>query len=185
MWPTTTAACTLTCLPIEPIIALPFHPSNTYTIHELQENAEDILHLIQDNANKQIKGAQMDIVSKFHDGGHLGGAGRSIAGCAGGTFDNICAAADILRGRSCGNGAFSLQRLPRLHARPGGAHEEWPGPSDSDRRRCHPPGMLLRTLLRRGRHPRQRRASPSGTPPGTSPTGRAPSPARARWLPWP
>ena len=53
---------------VESTIAMPMHPSNTYTIHELQENAEDILHLIQDNANKQIKGAKMDIVSKFHDG---------------------------------------------------------------------------------------------------------------------
>ena len=96
---------------IESTIAMPMHPSNTYTIHELQENAEDILHLIQDNANKQIKGAQMDIVSKFHDGAIWVEQGE-IAGCAGGTFDNICAAADILRGRSCGNGAFSLSVYP-------------------------------------------------------------------------
>ena len=96
---------------VESTIAMPMHPSNTYTIHELQENAEDILHLIQDNANKQIKGAQMDIVSKFHDGAIWVEQGE-IAGCAGGTFDNICAAADILRGRSCGNGAFSLSVYP-------------------------------------------------------------------------
>ena len=96
---------------VESTIAMPMHPSNTYTIHELQENAEDILHLIQDNANKQIKGAKMDIVSKFHDGAVWVEQGE-IAGCAGGTFDNICAAADILRGRSCGNGAFSLSIYP-------------------------------------------------------------------------
>ena len=96
---------------VESTIAMPMHPSNTYTIHELQENAEDILHLIQDNANKQIKGAKMDIVSKFHDGAIWVEQGE-IAGCAGGTFDNICAAADILRGRSCGNGAFSLSVYP-------------------------------------------------------------------------
>ena len=96
---------------IESTIAMPMHPSNTYTIHELQENAADILHLIQENANKQIKGAKMDIVSKFHDGSVWVEQGE-IAGCAGGTFDNICAAADILRGRSCGNGAFSLSVYP-------------------------------------------------------------------------
>ena len=96
---------------VECTIAMPMHPSNTYTIHELQENAADILHLIQDNANKQIKGAQMDIVSKLRDGAIWVEQGE-IAGCAGGTFDNICAAADILRGRSCGNGAFSLSIYP-------------------------------------------------------------------------
>ena len=90
---------------------MPMHPSNTYTIHELQENAADILHLIQTEANKQIKGAKMDIVSKLRDGAIWVEQGE-IAGCAGGTFDNICAAADILRGRSCGNGAFSLSIYP-------------------------------------------------------------------------
>ena len=96
---------------VECTIAMPMHPSNTYTIHELQENAADILHLVQENANKQIKGAQMDIVSKFHDGAIWVEQGE-IAGCSGGTFDNICAAADILRGRSCGNGAFTLSIYP-------------------------------------------------------------------------
>ncbi|MCI6956253.1 MAG: hydratase [Candidatus Faecousia sp.] len=96
---------------VECTIAMPMHPSNTYTIHELQENAADILHLVQENANKQIKGAQMDIVSKLHDGAIWVEQGE-IAGCAGGTFDSICAAADILRGKSCGNGAFSLSVYP-------------------------------------------------------------------------
>ena len=96
---------------VECTIAMPMHPSNTYTIHELQENAADILHLIQTQANKQIKGANMDIVSKLRDGAIWVEQGE-IAGCAGGTFDNICAAADILRGRSCGNGAFSLSIYP-------------------------------------------------------------------------
>ena len=97
-----TVACT---------IAMPMHPSNIFTIHELQENAADILNMIQTQANKQIRGAQMDIVSKFHDGAIWVEQGE-IAGCSGGTFDNICAAADILRGRSCGNGAFSLSVYP-------------------------------------------------------------------------
>jgi len=96
---------------VECTIAMPMHPSNTYTIHELQENAADILHKVQAAANEQIKGARMDIVSKLRDGAIWVEQGE-IAGCAGGTFDNICAAADILRGKSCGNGAFSLSIYP-------------------------------------------------------------------------
>ena len=96
---------------VECTIAMPMHPSNTYTIHELQENAADILHAVQEQANRQLKGVTMDLVSKYHDGGIWVEQGE-IAGCSGGTFDNICAAADILRGKSCGNGAFSLNVYP-------------------------------------------------------------------------
>ncbi len=96
---------------VECTIAMPMHPSNTYTIHELQENAKDILHAVQEQANKQLKGVTMDLMSKYHDGGIWVEQGE-IAGCSGGTFDNICAAADILRGKSCGNGAFSLNIYP-------------------------------------------------------------------------
>ena len=96
---------------IECTIAMPMHPSYTYTIHELQANAADILHEVQERANKQLKGVQMDLLSKYHDGGIWVEQGE-IAGCSGGTFDNICAAADILRGQSCGNGAFSLNVYP-------------------------------------------------------------------------
>ena len=96
---------------IESTIAMPMHPSNTYTIHELQANAADILHAVQEEANKQIKGAKMNLDSKFHDGAIWVDQGE-IAGCAGGTFDNICAAADILRGKSCGNGVFTLSIYP-------------------------------------------------------------------------
>ena len=96
---------------VESTIAMPMHPSNTYTIHELQANAADILHAVQEEANKQIKGAKMDLDSKFHDGAVWVDQGE-IAGCAGGTFDNICAAADILRGKSCGNGVFTLSIYP-------------------------------------------------------------------------
>ncbi len=92
-------------------IAMPMHPSNTYTIHELLENAEDILHEVETKANKQITGAKMDLMSKWHDGAIWTDQGE-IAGCSGGTFDNICAAADILRGKSCGNGAFTLSVYP-------------------------------------------------------------------------
>ena len=96
---------------VECTIAMPMHPSYTYTIHELQENARDILHLVEQNANQQLKGVRLDLMSKYRDGGIWVQQGE-IAGCSGGTFDNICAAADILRGKSCGNGAFSLNIYP-------------------------------------------------------------------------
>lgn len=96
---------------IECTIAMPMHPSNTYTIHELQENAADILHLVETEANRQIKGAKMDLMSKLKQGVIQVDQGV-IAGCSGGTFDNICAAADILRGRRCGSDAFTLSIYP-------------------------------------------------------------------------
>lgn len=96
---------------VECTIAMPMHPSNIYTIHELQENAADILHHVQEEANKQIKGAKMDLDSKFHDGGIWVQQGE-IAGCSGGTYDGICAAASILRGKNIGNGPFSLNIYP-------------------------------------------------------------------------
>ena len=92
-------------------IAMPMHPSNTFTIHELQDNAADILHQVEEAANKQIKGARMDLMSKLRDGQIWVDQGE-IAGCSGGTYDNICAAADILRGKSIGNGTFSLSIYP-------------------------------------------------------------------------
>ncbi|MBQ6374869.1 MAG: hydratase [Clostridia bacterium] len=96
---------------VECTIAMPMHPSNTFTIHELQQNAADILHAVEDAANQQIRGARMDIVSKLRDGAIWVEQGE-IAGCSGGTLENICAAADILRGGSTGNGAFSLSIYP-------------------------------------------------------------------------
>ena len=96
---------------VECTIAMPMHPSNIYTIHELQENAADILHQVQEKANAQIKGAKMDLDSKFHDGGIWVQQGE-IAGCSGGTYDGICAAASILRGKNIGNGPFSLNIYP-------------------------------------------------------------------------
>ena len=96
---------------IECTIAMPMHPSNIYTIHELQENAADILHLVEENANKQLKKVKMDLSSKLRNGAIWVDQGE-IAGCSGGTYDSICAAADILKGKSCGNGVFSLSVYP-------------------------------------------------------------------------
>lgn len=98
---------------IECTIAMPMHPSYTYSIHELQQNAADILHEIETRANEQIaKTARMDLMSKLHDDGNIYVDQGLVAGCSGGTFDNVVAAADILRGRSTGNGAFTMSVYP-------------------------------------------------------------------------
>ena len=96
---------------IECTIAMPMHPSNTYTIRELLENAEDILHETEVNVNSQIVGAKIDLVSKLKGKDIYVDQGE-IAGCAGGTIDGIMAAADILKGKSCGNGTFTLSVYP-------------------------------------------------------------------------
>ena len=96
---------------IECSIAMPMHPSNVFTIRELLGNAEDILHETEVTMNEQIKGAKFDLCSKLR-GKDIYVEQGEIAGCAGGTFDGIMAAADILRGRSCGNGAFTLSIYP-------------------------------------------------------------------------
>ena len=95
------------------MIALPFHPSNTYTIREFLANAPEILAKTEKTAVEQlgIPEGRLDLQSKFYDGKMHIDQGV-IAGCAGGTFDNLTAAADILRGNSTGNGAFSLSVYP-------------------------------------------------------------------------
>ena len=98
---------------VESVIAMPMHPSYTYTVHELQENAGDILREIEKNANEQIaKTARMDLMSKLHGDGQIYVDQGLVAGCSGGTFDNLTACADILRGRSVGNGAFTMSVYP-------------------------------------------------------------------------
>ena len=96
---------------VECTIALPMRPSYTYTIKELKANARDILHACEVEANKQITGATLDLTSKVHDGAVWVDQGL-VAGCSGGTFDNVCAVADILRGQSCGNGTFKMSVYP-------------------------------------------------------------------------
>lgn len=98
---------------VESTIAMPMHPSYTYTIHELAANAKDILHEIETRANEQIaKTAHMDLMSKLHDDGQIYVDQGLVAGCSGGTFDNLVAVADILKGRSTGNGAFTMSVYP-------------------------------------------------------------------------
>ena len=98
---------------VRPMIALPFHPSNAYTIEELNANLEDILHEVELRAAEVGGGrASLSLLDKIRPDGRLQVQQGVIGGCAGGTFDNICAAADILRGQSCGNGAFTLSIYP-------------------------------------------------------------------------
>ncbi len=97
---------------IRPMIAMPFHPSNTYTIEELNENLMDILDLCEKRAEVSFDGkVKLDLKSKVRDGRLYVDQGI-IAGCAGGGFENICDAADILRGASIGSDEFTLSVYP-------------------------------------------------------------------------
>ena len=97
---------------IKPMIAMPFHPSNTYTIEELNANLMDILDDVEKRAKVSLDG-QVDFTlkNKVIDGKLYVDQGI-IAGCAGGGFENICAAADILRGKSIGDDEFTLSVYP-------------------------------------------------------------------------
>ena len=96
---------------VEPMIALPFHPSNAYTIKEFLANAEEILKDVEADARRRFPKANPHLTDKIHDGGVWADQGV-IAGCAGGLFDNIAEAADILRGKFTGSGAFSFDVYP-------------------------------------------------------------------------
>ena len=96
---------------VEPMIALPFHPSNAYTIKEFLANAEEILKGVEEDARRRFPKADPHLTDKIHDGGVWADQGV-IAGCAGGLFDNIAEAADILRGKFTGSGAFSFDVYP-------------------------------------------------------------------------
>ncbi|MGN0383264.1 MAG: hydratase, partial [Eubacterium sp.] len=97
---------------IKPMIAMPFHPSNTYTIEELNENLMDILDDCEKKALVSLDGkVDFSLKDKVHDGKLYVEQGI-IAGCAGGGFENICDAADIIRGRSIGSDEFTLSVYP-------------------------------------------------------------------------
>ena len=97
---------------IKPMIAMPFHPSNTYTIDELKANLDDILADVEKKAQVSLDGKiPFTLRDKVVDGKLYVDQGI-IAGCAGGGFENICAAADILRGSSIGSDAFTLSVYP-------------------------------------------------------------------------
>ena len=97
---------------IKPMIAMPFHPSNTYTIDELKANLDDILADVEKKAQVSLDGKiPFTLRNKVVDGKLYVDQGI-IAGCAGGGFENICAAADILKGSSIGSDAFTLSVYP-------------------------------------------------------------------------
>ena len=97
---------------IKPMIAMPFHPSNTYTIDELNANLDDILADVEKKALVSLDGkVPFTLRDKVKDGRLYVDQGI-IAGCAGGGFENICAAADILKGSSIGYDAFTLSVYP-------------------------------------------------------------------------
>ncbi|MCB6607400.1 hydratase [[Clostridium] symbiosum] len=97
---------------VKPMIALPFHPSNTYEIDELNRNLPDILAEVEKEADR-IAGREgsLSLTDKIIDG-KLHVQQGVIAGCAGGNYTNVIEAAHALRGRTCGNGEFTLSVYP-------------------------------------------------------------------------
>ncbi len=97
---------------VKPMIAMPFHPSNTYTIEELNANLTDILEDVEKRAAVSLDGAvEFTLKNKVRNGKFMVDQGI-IAGCAGGGFENICAAADILKGSYIGCDEFTLSVYP-------------------------------------------------------------------------
>ena len=97
---------------IKPMIAMPFHPSNVYTIDELNANLADILHDVEQKALVSLDGAvDYSLQDKIKNGKFYVEQGI-IAGCAGGGFENICAAADIIKGKNIGADEFTFSVYP-------------------------------------------------------------------------
>ena len=97
---------------IRPMIAMPFHPSNTYLVDEVNKNPKDILHEVEEKAKVSFgTDINFKLTDKIKDGRIQVDQGI-IAGCAGGGFENLCAAADILKGKYIGNDEFSLSLYP-------------------------------------------------------------------------
>ena len=97
----------------ESMIALPFHPSNAVTIHELQADPVGILKRIEEDAQKRF-GSKVDVhlVDKVRDGKVYADQGI-IAGCSGGTYDNLAAAAAIMKDKTIGNDYFTMSAYPQ------------------------------------------------------------------------
>ncbi len=98
---------------VEPMIALPFHPSNAYTIEELNRNAVEIIQQVEAEGQKQMDNPKLrfELKSKIVNG-RLKVDQGVVAGCAGGTFENICDVAEILNNKSIGQGEFGLSIYP-------------------------------------------------------------------------
>ena len=97
----------------ESMIALPFHPSNAFTIHELQADPEGILKAVEEDAKKRFGDkVQIDLLSKIKDG-KVCADQALIAGCSGGTYDNLAEAASILKGKTIGSDYFTMSAYPQ------------------------------------------------------------------------
>ena len=97
----------------ESMIALPYHPSNAVTIHELQADPEGVLRRVEDDTRRRFGDkVHPDLLSKIRDGKVYADQGI-IAGCAGGTYENLCEAASILSQGSVGNGFFTCSAYPQ------------------------------------------------------------------------
>ena len=98
---------------VRPMIALPFHPSNAFTIDELNANMVDILSEVEQRAAEVGGGhASLSLLDKIRPDGRLQVQQGVIAGCSGGNFTNVMQAARALRGKTCGNGEFALSVYP-------------------------------------------------------------------------
>ena len=98
---------------IEPMIALPFHPSNAFTIREFNENTADLLHMVEEDTVRklELKEKPDSLLKKLKNGRFYADQGV-IAGCSGGTYQNLVKAAEILNGRPTGDGSFWLSVYP-------------------------------------------------------------------------
>ncbi len=103
---------TLDLSAVRPMIALPFHPSNAYPLDEFRSHARELLSQVDASARASYPNLSLpSLTAKIHPDGFYADQGV-IAGCSGGTYDNLCQAANILNGQSIGNGAFSLSCYP-------------------------------------------------------------------------
>lgn len=98
---------------IRPSIAMPFHPSNVYTIKELKENLSDIVHKVELESQKLFESndVKIDLQSKIRNNELYADQGI-VAGCSGGTYDNLVAVRDIMKGKNIGNDLFSMSVYP-------------------------------------------------------------------------
>ena len=98
---------------VEPMIALPFHPSNVWPIAELNRNAREILGEVEAEGNRQMENPNLHFrLTDKLVGGRLKAGQGVVVGCAGGTFDNIVTMAEMLEGKTIGDGDFSLSVYP-------------------------------------------------------------------------
>ncbi len=98
---------------VEPMIALPFHPSKAYPIREFLQNAKELLQGIDEEVKEQFPNLNMpSLVDKLDAEGNFHVDQGIVAGCSGGTYDNLCVVANVMRGHTPGNGSFTFSVYP-------------------------------------------------------------------------